>query len=97
MMNAAGAGWPETARIAMPSITVTSHAITPVGNRASGLCQPRDTTHPTASAIRNGQAVDAMPPNVSPLAWLARPITTNSSTQQASIAAPAQWERISPA
>ena len=97
MMNAAGVGWPEAARAAMPIITVTSHAVTPVGNRASGFRQPRDTTQPTASAVRNGHAVDAMPANVSPLAWLARPITTNSSTQQASTAGPAQWERISPA
>jgi hypothetical protein len=97
MTNAAGAGWPETARAAMPSITVTSHAVTPVGTRASGFRQPRDTTQPTASAVRNGHAVDAMPPTASPLAWLARPISTNSSTQQASIAAPAHWERISSA
>lgn len=96
-MNAAGAGWPETARAAMPSVTVTSHAVTPVGSRASGFRQPRETTQPTASAVRNGHAVDAMPPSDSPLAWLARPITTNNSTQQASAAAPAHRERISPA
>jgi len=97
MTNAAGAGWPEAARAAMPSVTVTSHAATPVGSRASGFRQPPDAAQPRASAVRNGHAVDAMPPSVSPLAWLARPITTNSSTQQASAAAPAQRERISSA
>ena len=56
--------------------------------------QPAVTSQPPASPARNGHAVEAMPARLSPLVWLARPMITNTSTQQTSRATASRAERI---
>ena len=80
MMNETAVPWPATTRSTMPTATVPSQAATPDGTRAAGRRHPRATSQPTASPARNGQAVLATPGMVSPSWWLARPMTTNTST-----------------
>jgi len=85
--NANAVPCPDTTRSIMPSATVPSHAPIPARARPSGRCQARVTSQPAARPARNGHAVDATPATLSPLVWLARPMTTNSSTQATSAAA----------
>jgi hypothetical protein len=91
-MNATAVPCPAATRSVIPATTVPSHAATPAGASASGHWRARAPrqhsrlSQPIASPARNGHAVDAMPPRVSPLVWLARPRTTKASTQQASMA-----------
>jgi ureidoacrylate peracid hydrolase len=81
---------PDTTRSTMPTVTVPSHALTPAGARPSGRRHARAASQPSARPARKGHAVEATPAMLSPLAWLARPMTTNSSTQTASNAAASQ-------
>jgi hypothetical protein len=68
-MNATAVPWPETARSAIPTTTVASHAATPEGATANGDRRSgRIASQPAPRPARNGHAVDAMPPRVSPLA-----------------------------
>ena len=84
-MNGRAVPWPETTRKIMPSVTVHNQITTPGGLIARGRRHARPAIQPAASPHRNGQAVDAIPASASPFVWLARPITTNTSTQQASM------------
>jgi hypothetical protein len=93
-MNETAVPWPASTRSSMPIATAPSHAAAPEGRIAAGLRHARAASQPAASPARNGQAVLATPPRVSPLAWLALPITTNSSTQQMSAAAARTAERM---
>jgi hypothetical protein len=83
-MNATAVPWPATTRTIMPSATVQSQMARPAGRIASGRRHARAASQPTPSPARNGHAVEAMPASVSPLAWLARPMITNTSTQATS-------------
>ena len=78
----------------MPRATAPSHAPTPAGHSPEGRRQARADSHPPASPARNGHAVDAMPPRLSPLVWLARPMITNTSTQQQSRITASRTERM---
>ena len=93
-MNAAAVPCPDTTRNTMPNPAVPSHAPTPAGHSPKGRRQARAASHPPASPARNGHAVDAMPPRLSPLVWLARPMITNSSTQQQSRVTASRTERM---
>ena len=50
----------------MPNATVPSHAPIPAGNSPSGRRQALTASHPHARPARNGHAVDAIPPRLSP-------------------------------
>src|SRR6516165_8434397 len=67
-------------RNSIPTATVHTQTTTPVGTTAVGLRQVRLSSQPTAAPTRNGQAVCATPPTVSPSAWLRRPMAQNNST-----------------
>ena len=84
MTNETAVPWPATTRSTMPTATVPSQAASPDGTRTAGRRQTRATSHPTPSPARNGQAVLATPGTVSPWLWLARPMTTNTSTEATS-------------
>ena len=84
MMNETAVPWPATTRSTMPTATVPSQAASPDGTRAIGRRQARATSQPTPSPARNGQAVLATPGTLSPWLWLARPMTTNTSTEATS-------------
>jgi hypothetical protein len=66
---------------------VPSQAAIPDGTSAIGRRQARAAAQPAASPARNGQAVLATPGTLSPWLWLARPMTTNTSTEATSSAA----------
>ena len=66
--NATAVPCPATTRRTMPTATVPSHAPTPAGNSPAGRRQARTASHPHASPARNGHAVDAIPPRLSPRA-----------------------------
>jgi hypothetical protein len=93
-MNAAAVPCPATTRSTIPNTTVLSHTAIPAGRSASGRRQARDKTQPAASPQRNGHDVEAMPPSVSPLSWLARPMPTKMSTQQTSSSTASLAERM---
>src|SRR5690242_3023838 len=78
----------------MPSATAPSHAPIPPGHSRSGRRHVRAASQPAARPARNGHAVEAMPARLSPLVWLARPMTTNVSTQQQSSTTASRTERI---
>jgi len=52
----------------IPTATVHTHTMTPVGTTVNGRCQPRETNHPTTVPARNGQAVSTTPPILNPYA-----------------------------
>jgi hypothetical protein len=56
------------ARINIPTATVHTHTVTPVGTSVVGRRQPRDNNHPPAAPDRNGHAVSAIPATVRPSA-----------------------------
>ena len=97
-MNAGAVPCPDTTRNSMPSATVPSHAPTPAGHSRNGCngrpARPAVASQPPASPARNGHAVDAMPARLSPLAWLSRPMITNTSTQPTSRTAASRAERM---
>jgi hypothetical protein len=93
-MNAAAVPCPATTRSTIPNTTVLSHTAIPAGRSASGRRQARDKSQPAASPQRNGHDVEATPPSVSPLSWLARPMTTKTSTQQTSSSTASLAERM---
>ncbi len=84
MMNATAVPWPATTRSTIPTATVPSQAAIPDGTRAAGRRQTRATSQPTPRPARNGHAVPATPGTLSPSWWLARPMTTNTSTEATS-------------
>ncbi len=71
-------------RNSIPTTTVHSQTISPVGASVVGRRQPRAATHPTAVPARNGHAVSATPARVMPSAWLRLPIVQNTSTHTTS-------------
>ena len=73
---------------------MSSHTITPAGRSVDGCRQARETIQPAARPARNGHAVEAMPPSVSPFVWLARPMITKTSTQQTSSSTASLAERM---
>ena len=95
-MNAGAVPCPDTTRNSMPSATVPSHAPTPAGHSPNGRharpARAAVASQPPASPARNGHAVDATPVRPSP--WLARPMTTNTSTQATSRTTASRAERI---
>ena len=68
----------------MPAATVPSQAASPDGTSAIGRRHTWATSQPAPNPARNGQAVLATPGTVSPSWWLARPMTTNTSTEATS-------------
>ena len=68
-------------RNSIPTTTVHTHTTTPVGVNAVGRCQPRDSNHPMAVPVRNGQAVSATPVTLTPPAWFRLPSATKNTTQ----------------
>jgi hypothetical protein len=52
----------------IPTATVHTHIVMPVGTTAVGRRQPREINHPTTVPARNGQAVSATPPTLNPSA-----------------------------
>ena len=95
-MNANAVPCPDTTRNTMPRATAPSHAPAPAGQSPSGRRQARAASQPPASPARNGHAVDATPARLSPLVWLARPMITNTSTQQQSRITANRTERMRP-
>ena len=93
-MNAAAVPCPDSTRNSMPRTTAPSHALTPAGHSRNGCRHVRPASQPNASPARNGHAVDAMPARLSPWMWLARPTTTNTSTQATSRTIASHAERI---
>jgi hypothetical protein len=64
--NAVAVPCPATTRNTMPSPAAPSHAPTPAGATETGRRQARTASQPPASPARNGHAVDAIPPRLSP-------------------------------
>ena len=93
-MKANAVPCPAATRSTMPTATAPSQAATPAGTTAIGCRHARPTSQPAASPARKGHDVLARPVSVSPLLWLARPITTNSRTQPTSATAAQVTERI---
>ena len=52
----------------IPTVTVHTHIVTPVGTTVVGRRQACEINHPTAVPKRNGQAVSITPPTLNPSA-----------------------------
>src|ERR1039458_4784529 len=78
--NAAAVPWPATTRSAMPTATVAPQTRAPLPSDAGARRARVRATHPTASPLTNGHAVEAMPSMLRPWAWTARPIPTKRRT-----------------
>jgi hypothetical protein len=55
-------------RNSIPTTTVHTHTVTPVGITVNGRRQPPISSQPTAVPARNGHAVCAIPATVNPSA-----------------------------
>lgn len=69
----------------MPTATVHTQTISPVGATAVGRCQARESSQPTTVPLRNGQAVVATPVTLIPSSWLRRPSAQNTRTATTSM------------
>src|SRR6185312_7426613 len=93
-MNASAVPWPARTRRIIPAATALSHTPTPVGSSAVGRRQKRVTSSPMTRPAANGHSVSQKPASPPPSWWFARPIATNTSTQQKSAPAEAALRTV---